>query len=121
MINKEDKNSQRKWRARRTADIKGTAVRPRLCVYRSLGHIYAQIINDELGKTLFAVNTLQDEIEKLVKDKTKKEAAFIVGEQIGKLALGKKIKEVVFDRNGYVYQGRVAQVAEGARAAGLKF
>ena len=121
MIIKEDKNKQRKWRARRTSDIKGTATRPRLCVYRSLGHIYAQIINDEKGETIVAVNTLQDEVAKLGKGKPKKEQAFIVGEQIGKLALGKKIKEVVFDRNGYVYHGRVAQVAEGARKAGLKF
>jgi large subunit ribosomal protein L18 len=121
MIIKEDKNKARKQRAKRSSGIHGTKERPRLCVYRSSGHIYAQIINDDKGETLLAVNTLQDNIEKLGKNKTKKEAAFIVGQEIGKAAIAKKIKAVVFDRNGYVYTGRIAQVAEGARAAGLKF
>lgn len=121
MIIKQDKNVARRQRARRTADIHGTAKRPRLSVYRSLGEIYAQIIDDDKGVTLVAVNSLQKEIAKLIDSKTKKEVAFIVGQEIGKLALAKKIKEVVFDRNGYVYHGRVKEVAEGARAAGLKF
>jgi len=121
MILKEDKNQTRKQRAKRSSAIHGTAKRPRLCVYRSLGNIYAQIINDDKGETIFAVNTLQEPIEKLIKGKSKKEAAKIVGMEIGKAAVAKKIKEVVFDRNGYVYHGRVQAVADGAREAGLKF
>jgi len=121
MILKDDKNKARRQRAKRQGDINGTAQKPRLSVYRSLTNIYAQLIDDEKGVTLFAVNTLQPDIKKLVKGKAKKEAAYIIGEQLAKKAAAKKIKEVVFDRNGYVYHGRVAQVADGARAGGLQF
>ena len=121
MIKKPDKNKERKQRAMRTADIHGTAKKPRLCVYRSLLHVYAQLVNDDLGKTLVAVNTKQKDIAKLVKGKPKQAQSFIVGQQLAKAALAKKIKEVVFDRSGYVYHGRIAQVAEGARDGGLKF
>ncbi|MCL2846294.1 MAG: 50S ribosomal protein L18 [Firmicutes bacterium] len=121
MIIREDKNKARKQRAKRTSDIHGTAVRPRLSVYRSTSEIYAQIINDDTGETLVAVNSLQKEMAKKLEGKTKKEQSFIIGQEAGKLALAKKIKEVVFDRNGYVYEGRIAQVAEGAREVGLKF
>jgi len=121
MIIKKDKNQERLQRAKRTTDIHGTAKKPRLCVYRSLSHIYAQLVNDDKGETLVAVNTKQKELAKLISGKTKKEQAFIVGKQLAKAALAKKISEVVFDRNGYVYHGRVAQVAEGAREGGLKF
>lgn len=121
MITKIDKNEARLQRAKRTSDIHGTGKKPRLNVYRSLTHIYGQIINDDKGETLVAVNSLQPEIEKLIKGKTKKEAAFIVGQQLAKAALAKKIKEVVFDRAGYVYTGRVQQLADGARDGGLKF
>jgi len=121
MINKINKNEERKIRARRQNDIKGTAERPRLVVYRSLTNIYAQLINDEKGVTILSVNTLQDDIKKLCKGKTKKEEAFIVGEYIAKAAVTKKIKECVFDRNGYVYHGRVEQLASGARKGGLVF
>ena len=121
MIKKPDKNKERLQRAKRTSDIHGTAKKPRLSVYRSLSNIYAQIIDDDKGETLVAVNTLQEAIAKLLKGKTKKEQAFIVGQQLAKAALAKKIKEVVFDRNGYVYRGRIQQVADGAREGGLKF
>lgn len=121
MIIKQDKNKARLQRAKRQSEISGTAQKPRMTVYRSLAGIYAQLIDDEKGHTLIAVNTLQADIKKLIKGKAKKEAAFIVGEQIAKLALAKKIKTVVFDRNGYVYHGRIAQVAEGARKGGLEF
>jgi len=121
MITKQDKNTQRLQRAKRTSDIHGTAKRPRLSVYRSLDNIYAQLINDDKGETLVAINTTQEAIVKLAKGKTKTEMAFIVGEEAGKAAVAKKIKEVVFDRNGYLYHGRIAQVADGARKAGLKF
>ena len=121
MIIREDRNKARKQRARRTADIHGTAVRPRLSVYRSLNHIYAQVINDDTGVTIVACNTLQPDVEKLIAGKTKSEAARLVGKEIGKRAKTKKVTEVVFDRSGYVYTGRVQQVADGAREAGLKF
>jgi len=121
MIKKPDKNEERLQRAKRTADIHGTAKKPRISVYRSLSHIYAQLINDDDSATIVAANTKQKEIAKLIKGKTKKEQAFIVGQQLAKAALAKKISEVVFDRSGYVYTGRVAAVAEGAREGGLKF
>jgi len=121
MIKQIDKNADRKIRARRQNDIKGTASCPRLVVYRSLTNVYAQLINDEKGVTLFSVNTLQPEMKTAVKGKSKKEAAFIIGEKLGKMAVAKKITECVFDRNGYVYHGRIAQIAEGARKGGLKF
>jgi large subunit ribosomal protein L18 len=121
MIKKDDKNKLRVQRAKRQSDICGTAKRPRLCVYRSLSHIYAQLIDDEKGETILAINTMMPEIAKLIKGKTKKESAEIVGEQLAKAAIAKKIKTVVFDRNGYIYTGRVASVADGARKGGLKF
>ena len=121
MITKIDKNKERKSRARHQNDIKGTHAKPRLVVYRSLGNIYAQLIDDEKGATVLSANTLQDDVKKLVKGKTKKEAAFIVGEHLGKLAVAKKIKNCVFDRNGYIYHGRVQQLADGARKGGLVF
>ena len=121
MINKINKNEERKIRARRQNDIKGTASKPRLVVYRSLTNIYAQLVNDEKGITVLSVNTLQEEVKTACKGKTKKEEAFIVGEQVAKAALAKKIKECVFDRNGYVYHGRVQQLADGARKGGLVF
>ena len=121
MITKIDKNKERKIRARRQNDIKGDAKKPRLVVYRSLTNIYAQLVDDHKGVTIMSANTLQPAIKKLIKGKPKKEAAFIVGEQLGKQAVAKKIKSCVFDRNGYVYHGRVQQVAEGARKGGLEF
>jgi large subunit ribosomal protein L18 len=121
MIKKADKNQERRQRAKRTADIHGTAKKPRLSVYRSLVHVYAQLVNDDLGVTMFAASTKQKELAKLIKGKSKKEQAFIVGQQLAKAAIAKKVTEVVFDRNGYVYSGRIAQVADGAREGGLKF
>ena len=121
MIKKEDKNLARKQRAKRQSDIVGTAACPRLCVYRSLSHTYAQLIDDAKGATLVAVNTDMPKIKTLIKGKTKREAANIVGQELAKAAAAKKIKTAVFDRNGYIYIGRVAEVAEGARKGGLKF
>ena len=121
MINKIDKNEERLKRARRQNDIKGTAKKPRLVVYRSLSNIYAQLIDDTAGKTLFAVNTLQEDIAKLVKGKSKRDAALVVGEELAKRAVAKKVLECVFDRNGYIYHGRVQHLADGARKGGLKF
>lgn len=122
MINKINKNEQRvKRHVRLRHDLAGTAKRPRLCVYRSLSNIYAQIIDDIKGVTLVACNTTQKEIKDKVANMTNKEAARFVGEQIAKLAKKKKISQVVFDRGGYLYTGRVKALADGARAAGLEF
>ncbi len=102
--------------------IFGTADKPRLSVFRSLAHIYAQLIDDENGRTLVAFSTLHKEF---LKDeyakKTKSEKAFIVGKILAQKALEKNITTVVFDRSGYLYHGRVKKLADGAREGGLKF
>ena len=122
MISKIDKNTVRQRRhARVRKTVAGTAAAPRLNVYRSLNHIYAQIIDDQQGCTLAACSTLEKELAAEIAGKTKKEQAKIIGETVPKKALGKGIENVVFDRGGYLYTGRVQEVAEGARAAGLKF
>jgi large subunit ribosomal protein L18 len=111
---------RRKKRIRKK--ISGTAIRPRLCVYRSLKHIYAQVIDDERGETLVAASTLSPEIRDQLKSVSGKVAAAkLVGQLVGKKALEKGIQKVVFDRNGYLYHGRVQALAEGAREAGLDF
>ena len=122
MINKVNKNEQRvKRHVRLRHDLAGTTQRPRLNVYRTLNHIYAQIIDDTKGVTLVACNTTQKDIREKVAKMTNIEAARFVGEQIAKLAKKKKISQVVFDRGGYLYTGRVKALADGARAAGLEF
>ncbi len=122
MIKKINKNSVRtKRHIRLRHDLAGTATCPRLNVYRTLKHIYAQIIDDTKGVTLVACNTAQKDVAAKVKDMTNKEQAKYVGEQIAKLAKKKKITTVVFDRGGYLYTGRVKELADGARAAGLEF
>jgi large subunit ribosomal protein L18 len=122
MITKKDKNASRLVRhARVRKKVSGTSERPRFCVYRSLSHIYVQIINDQDGTTLAAASTLDPDLKEKVADKTKKEAAKIVGEAAAKKALDKGIKQVVFDRGGYIYHGRIQEVAVGAREAGLEF
>lgn len=122
MITKIDKNQDRlKRHARVRKKISGTHACPRLSVYRSLNHIYAQVIDDTTSATLVAASTLEAAIAKKVAGKTKKEAANIVGKQIAEKAMAKGITEVVFDRGGYLYTGRVAALADGAREAGLKF
>ncbi len=122
MISKINKNEDRKKRhARVRLKVNGTTECPRLCVYRSLSHIYAQIIDDTKGNTLVACSTVEKEVMKAIEGKDKKGAAKIVGEQLAKKALAKGIENVVFDRGGYLYIGRVAALADGAREAGLKF
>lgn len=122
MINKKNKNVQRRSRHLKVRKkVFGTNSIPRLNVYRSSTNIYAQIINDEAGITLCSASTLTKDIVESLKGKMKTEQAFLVGEFLGKLAMKKGIKEVVFDRGGYLYTGRVLQLAEGARKAGLKF
>ena len=122
MISKLDKNTDRLARhARVRKKIGGTAERPRFDVYRSNMHIYVQVIDDVAGKTLAAASTVEKEIGKMVEGKSKTEAAKIVGAEAAKRAIAAGITEVVFDRGGYSYTGRVAAVADGAREAGLKF
>lgn len=122
MITVKDKNKDRQIRhARVRKTIVGTKERPRLNVYKSLTHIYAQIIDDDKGVTLVSASTLDKEIASQIEGKTKTEAAKIVGTVIGERAKAKKIKEVVFDRGGYLYTGRVQALADGARESGLKF
>ena len=122
MITKIDKNADRINRHRRVRKkVSGTAECPRLCVYRSLNHIYTQIIDDVKGNTLVACSTVEKSVMEMVKDLSKKDAAKVVGQEIAKRALAKGIEVVVFDRGGYIYTGRVQCVADGAREAGLKF
>ncbi len=122
MINKIDKNKERARRhARVRKNLSGTTERPRLVVYRSLSNIYAQIIDDTKGNTLVSAGTVEKALSAQLKGKTKQEQAYIIGETIAKRALEKKISQVVFDRGGYIYTGRVKNLSDGARAAGLKF
>ena len=122
MISKINKNQDRQRRhARVRLKLSGTAECPRLNVYRSLNHIYAHIIDDVKGVTLCACSTVEKEIIKLIAETDKKGAAKIVGQELAKKALAKGIETVVFDRGGYLYTGRVASLADGAREAGLKF
>ncbi len=122
MIKKIDKNSVRKAKQKRIrATLSGTSARPRLNVYRSLTNIYAQVIDDEKGVTLCSSSTMEKGIKAKLAGKTKSEQAYMIGEDIAKKAIKKGIKEVVFDRAGYIFTGRVAKVAEGARNAGLNF
>ncbi len=119
MVNKRDKNIQRlKRHVRVRAKISGTTERPRLAVYRSNAHIYAQIIDDEKGVTLCAASSNEKGFEGIGSNK---EAAKKVGAKIAERALSKGIETVVFDRGGYIYHGRVSELASGAREGGLKF
>ena len=120
MINKVNKNGVRaKRHLRIRAHLKGTAQMPRLCVYRSTSHIYAQVIDDEKGVTLASGSTIAKGID--VKGMNKTEAAKAVGAFIAKRAMDAGVKKVVFDRGGYLYTGRVKALADGAREAGLEF
>jgi len=101
--------------------MKGTSERPRLNVFRSLQHIYAQAIEDTTGRTLVSASTLSPELKGILGSKGNVEAAKKVGELIAQKCLGKGIQKVVFDRSGYLYHGRVKALAEAARASGLIF
>ncbi len=122
MISKIDKNQKRQRRhARVRKHLAGTAERPRLSVNRSLENIRVQIIDDTKGVTLVSASTLEKTLASQFEGKTKSEKAYIIGETIAKRAQEKNIKQVVFDRGGYIYTGRVKNVADGARAGGLDF
>jgi large subunit ribosomal protein L18 len=119
MIKRKDSRELRRRRhSRIRGKISGSTTRPRLCVYRSLKNIYAQVIDDVTGKTLVAASSLDKDFDTYGGNK---DAAKIVGEAVAKKAIDKGITEVVFDRGGYLYHGRVKELADGARAAGLKF
>jgi len=124
MLEKQIKRQRRHKRTR--AKISGTAERPRLCVFRSAKHIYAQLIDDNKGKTLASASDKEISKAKNIKKEAKKTSTKIsqaseVGKLIAKKATEKKIQKVVFDRGGYLYQGRVKALAEGAREGGLRF
>lgn len=120
MLKKIDKNANRKARHSRVRKkISGSSELPRLNVFRSGKHIYAQIIDDVQGATLVSASTLDKSLD--LTSTHNKEAAKIVGELVAKRALDKGIENVVFDRGGYIYHGRIASLADGAREAGLKF
>ena len=122
MFKKRDRNELREIRhARVRKKISGTPDMPRLSVYRSLKHIQVQVIDDVAGKTLCAASTLEKGIQDQLNELDKKGAAKLVGKLVAERALEAGIKTVVFDRGGYVYTGRVAEVAAGAREAGLEF
>lgn len=122
MINKPDKNIARKKRhARIRRTVTGTDVRPRLNVFRSAKHIYAQLIDDNTGKTLVSASTMDKEIKETVSSGGNVEAAQKVGALIAKRAREKGYESIVFDRGGYLYHGRIQALAEAARAEGLKF
>lgn len=101
--------------------LAGTAARPRLCVFRSLTHIYAQVVDDESGRTLVAASDLEAELRSDGKSGTKTAIAGKVGALVGRRSVEKGIEQVIFDRGGYKYHGRVKALAESAREAGLKF
>ena len=128
MIKKIDKNQERQRRHARVRKkvngvrkVSGTAERPRISVYRSLNHIYVQLIDDVKGVTLCSASTMEKDVKAEIKDMTKTDAAKVVGKKAAEKALAKGVKEAVFDRGGYLYTGRVQAVADGAREAGLKF
>jgi len=118
-INRNEKRKKRHMRARQK--LTGTPERPRLNVYRSLDHIYAQVIDDTVGNTIVSASTLDKELKDKLDKTSNKEAAKLVGKLVAKRAQEKGIKEVVFDRGGYIYHGRVKELADAAREAGLKF
>ena len=122
MLKRLDRNALRKRRHLRIRQhVGGMAARPRLVVFRSLSHIYAQIVDDHPSHTLVAASTLDPEVRDQAKGKRKSEASRLVGERIAQRAKESGITKVVFDRGGYAYHGRVKALAEGARAGGLQF
>jgi len=117
----EPRIARKRRHARVRAKVAGAASRPRLCVFRSLNHIYAQVIDDSQGHTLTSASTLEPEIEGEAAGKAKTGKSELVGSLVAKRALSKGINQVVFDRGGYKYHGRVKALAGAARQAGLKF
>ena len=122
MVSKKSRQVVRENKHRRMRNrFSGTPERPRLAVFRSNNHMYAQIIDDTVGKTLAAASTLEKDVKAELEKTNNVDAAVYLGTVIAKRALEKGITEVVFDRGGYIYQGKVAALAEAAREAGLTF
>ena len=121
MVKSEPRIARIKRHRRIRAKVQGATSKPRLCLFRSLNHIYAQIIDDSQGHTLTSASTLDPEIKSKMEDKAKTAEAELVGSLIAERALSKGINQIVFDRGGYKYHGRVKALAESARKAGLKF
>lgn len=118
LVSRSERRVRKHTRVRKK--VAGTAAQPRLNVYRSSKHIYAQLVDDDKGNTLASASSLHAELDSL-KTGANKQAAREVGKLIAKLAKDKKIEKVVFDRGGYVYHGRIKELPEGAREGGLKF
>ena len=122
MVSKKSKSEIRKKKHLRQRNrYSGTAERPRLAVYRSNNHMYAQIIDDTVGKTLVSASTLDKDVKAELEKTNNVEAATVVGTVVAKKALEKGITTVVYDRGGFVYEGKVKALAEAAREAGLEF
>ena len=122
MVSKESKVEVRRNKHRRIRNrFSGTPERPRLAVYRSNNHMYAQIIDDTVGNTLVSASTLQKEVKAELEKTNNVDAAAYLGTEIAKRALEKGITTVVFDRGGFIYQGKIQALAEAAREAGLEF
>jgi large subunit ribosomal protein L18 len=115
------KRARLKRKKRIRKKVVGTELRPRLCVFRSTRHIYAQIIDDAKGQTLAAASTLEKTVKESSEMENKMNAATLVGKLLAERAIGKGVKQIVFDRNGFLYHGRVKAVSDGARESGLKF
>lgn len=122
MVSKKSRTAVRENKHRRMRHhLAGTAQRPRLAVFRSNNHMYAQIIDDTVGHTLVAASTVEKEVKAELANTDTVEAAAYVGTVIAKRAIEKGIKEVVFDRGGFIYQGKIQALADAAREAGLEF
>lgn len=122
MIKRKDRNEARQRRHLRIRrGVRGTTARPRLSVFRSLAHMYVQIVDDGEGRTLATASTLDPEIRAPAEAANKSAACKIVGQLIARRAQERGVRRVVFDRGGYLYHGRVRAVAEGAREGGLEF
>ncbi|MDR1044928.1 MAG: 50S ribosomal protein L18 [Candidatus Adiutrix sp.] len=113
--------ARQRRQARVRKKVSGTGARPRLCVYRSAAHIYAQVIDDEKGATLAAVSTLSPDLKESLAGLPKAEAARRVGQAVAEAARKAGLNQVVFDRNGFLYHGRIKALSEGAREGGLDF
>ena len=121
MLRQEKEVARKRRKSRVSAKVRGTPERPRLCVFKSSRHIYAQVIDDSLGHTLMAASTQSPEFQGKDWGKNKIEAAQRVGVLIAEKALARQIQKIVFDRNGFLYHGRVKALAEAARKKGLDF
>jgi large subunit ribosomal protein L18 len=121
MAKKNTSEARRKRHARIRVDLKGTLQRPRLCVFRSLTEIYAQVIDDQTGHTLVSASTIDQDLRSQVKGLKKSDQAKLVGKAVAERAKSKGVQAVVFDRGGFKYSGRVKALAEGAREGGLEF